>query len=251
MDSPTTQLSASSNNGVGQIRIGRMVNKKFPTYPGFTVIKVMTKSYGKYWQLCPYFLRNESGQIHENIWQFSKVYESVPESRQTHHPKAKSIVWQWPAEIHVKDGKVTPEYYKWRESGFNSPFAVRYPVGIHHRHHCLYSLNELTGNKEDYITSRKNLYVKLYCDLVKDKPLFRELKQRLNAGENLLICEVDGPHMESLKYYCDKYGLDEDFIVSDTMLMNQKNSDIMLNDALHPYGHGYSLAVALLDLTYD
>jgi hypothetical protein len=51
---------------------------------------------------------------------------------------------------------------------------------------------------------------------------------------------------ESLDYYVKKYGVAQDFIVGNTMLATRENLQIMLNDPLHPYGHGYCLANSLL-----
>ena len=73
------------------------------------------------------------------------------------------------------------------------------------------------------------------------------LKNRLINGENLLIIEVDGPHQESLDYYKEKYEVGDDFIQKNTMLANDENINIMLNDTKHPFGHGYCLAMTLLD----
>jgi hypothetical protein len=70
-------------------------------------------------------------------------------------------------------------------------------------------------------------------------------------GENLLIIEVDGPHEEDLEYYMKKYDVKKDFIENNTMLVNEENIKVMLNDGKHPYGHGYCLACELLDFDYE
>ena len=41
------------------------------------------------------------------------------------------------------------------------------------------------------------------------------------------------------------------FIKYKTMLATKENLDIMLNDTKYPFGHGYCLAAALLDLNMD
>lgn len=128
----------------------------------------------------------------------------------------------------------------------NSKEPIRYPIGFNNRHQCLYaikSIDELTPL--DYIESRKQIYLPLYIDLVKRESQFLELKMRLTKGENLLIIEVDGPHQESLDYYKDKYSVNDDFIENSTILVNEENMNIMLNDEKHPFGHGYCLAMAL------
>jgi hypothetical protein len=104
------------------------------------------------------------------------------------------------------------------------------------------------GQRLDYIAARKAIYLPLYLKLVVAKPQFSELRQRLAAGENLLIIEVDGPHQESLPYYKERYNVADNFIENSTVLATQENLQLVLNDAKHPFGHGYCLAAALLGL---
>ena len=221
------------------LRVGRIVFnysklKSIPRYEDFTNIPVMTPSFGEWHVLSPYDLIDEKGRILENKWQFFKVYRWIP--------KVNRKEWEYPTETHIKDGKYTPEYYAWRQKGSHHNLAVRYPVGFHHRHNCLYALDENEDGsinekeKLDYIQSRKRIYIKEYCRLVKMHPKFKELQKRLQSGENILIAEVDGPRKESLEYYKEKYGVDDDFIQDDTIIVNEKNMNIMLNDPKHPFG---------------
>ena len=82
---------------------------------------------------------------------------------------------------------------------------------------------------------------------------------------------MDGPCQSSLDYYKEKYDVDDNFIVDHTMEVTDKNIDIMLNDRKHPFGplrgegsprgyprrlgrrvgHGYCLAMALLNMEID
>jgi len=101
--------------------------------------------------------------------------------------------------------------------------------------------------KKKIITARKKVYVKEYCRLIRQQPKFKELQEKIKKGENLLIIEVDGPNEQSMQYYKDKYGVEDDFIINSTMLATENNMKIMLNDPKHPFGHGYCLALALLD----
>ena len=130
----------------------------------------------------------------------------------------------------------------------NNKDAVRYPVTFNKtvRASCLYALWE--GEKLGYIDARKKIYKKVYTDLVKKTNKFEKLKQMLQNGINFLIVEVDGPRQESLEYYKEKYKVSDDFIVNNTIEVNSKNMDIILNDTRHAFGHGYCLAMALLNL---
>ena len=256
----------------GQIRVGRRIydrNGKYkdPSFPGFTPILVLTKSTA-YGSLGPYELFDEKGRNFETMYQFSKVYQRVPTAREFKSRYDRTVIWEHPEEEHVKieqvqkeDGSVEkvyqilPAYLKWRAKGMKSVHAIRYPVGFNARSQCLFSFAEENGKiiREplNYIEARKKIYAPEYIRLVKKRSQFSELLKRLENGENLLIIEVDGPHQESLNYYKEKYGVEDDFIENDTMLCTQKNLSIMLNDTKHSYGHGYCLADALLELNVE
>jgi len=240
------------------IRVGRRQYHKGgytdPTYPDFKPIVSLTKS-TPYGSLGPYELKNDKGQILENIWQFSKVYEWIPESLQSYSRYDNTLIWQHGPETFVLDnGELTKEYLSWRDKGMNNEYAVRYPVTYSHRNKCLYALKELPDDyipkeeeKLDYIQSRKEIYLPLYLELVRKESKYQRLLRYLREGQNLLIIEVDGPHQESLDYYKDKYDVRNDFIEADSMPVTWENLDIMLNDDKHPFGHGYCLAWALLE----
>ncbi len=237
------------------IRVGRRTYKGNsyvdPSFEGFTSILCLTKS-SKYGDLGPYVLRNSDNQIMENIWQASKIYKYVPKTIQHYSRYDKTVIWDYPAEQHLDDNnQPLPSYWQWRKKLMNNPYPVRYPVGYKSRTQCYASLIEVNPNTYeylDYIMARKRIYLPVYCDLVKVQPLFKQLKDKLAKGENLLIIEVDGPHGESMPYYKEKYGISDDFIINNTILVNEFNMHILLNDPKHPFGHGYCLAMSLLDL---
>ncbi|MFS8160107.1 MAG: hypothetical protein ACMG6E_07840, partial [Candidatus Roizmanbacteria bacterium] len=228
-----------------------------PTFDGFTPIIVMTISTA-YGSLNPFYLKDEEGRIHENVWQAGKVYPDVPDTICRFSRYDSRVIWKWKAEVHAEklpDGswKVKKQYLKWRRQLMNCKDAVRYPVGFNHRHKCLFALAEGLDGKIipkplDYVASRKAIYLPLYVKLVKPQKQFKELKQRLAKGEKLLIIEVDGPHQESMPYYKEQYNVADDFIEGNTCLATEENLQLMLNDPKHPFGHGYCLAAALQDM---
>lgn len=110
----------------------------------------------------------------------------------------------------------------------------------------MYSLKD--GKKLNYVEARKEIYLKEYSDLVIKHPTFHKLQKWLKEGKNLLVIEINDPHQESLDYYKEKYGVEDDFIQHDTMLATKENLEIMLNDTKFPYGHGYCLAACLLNI---
>ena len=242
----------------GNICVGRRNGNKYPSKKGYTRIVVLMPSSpygGKKWvPLSPYYLKDDKGALVENIWQFSKYYRSVPHSHQMYSRFSKKVIWEHPSEVHETNGYPNQAYLAWREKGIQNTDAVRYPVGYNHRGECVSAYKEHDDGfvdldtPLDYVTARKEIYLPVYTKAVKKHPLFDALKEKLKNGENLLIIEVDGPHQESLSYYKELYGVGDDFIEDDSILVTKENMDIMLNDPKHNFGHGYCLAMALLDL---
>jgi len=248
------------------IRVGRRIYNKDgtytdPHYPGFTPIICLTKT-SPYGDLGPYVLKNNHGHIMENIWQFAKCYEKIPAAKEYYSRYDKTVIWNHPSEVHILNDELTPEWLNWHNKGLTCQYHVRFPAGFNNMHLCKFAVIEVYGDdcdydikcgdhkykKLDYIQARKQIYLPVYVNLVKQQRKFDSLQKRLLRGENLLIIEVDGPHYESLNYYKNLYNVDDDFIVNSTILVNQQNMDIMMNDSKHPFGHGYCLGMALCGL---
>lgn len=251
------------------IRIGRRIysrngtftDPKLPVdFPPHENIHVLTQC-SAYGSLGPYVLTDDKGRIMENIYQSKKVYQRVPASLQRYSRWDKKVIWDHPAETHVDEkSQLTPEYWSWRKKLSRHDYAVRYPVGFYGRSKCLYALKRARKytKKEkkqgvdieyvqlDYIEGRKQIYAPVYISLVRKEPQYEQLLEKLRSGQNLLIIEVDGPHQEDLDYYKEKYEVEDDFIVGNTMDCTKKNISIMLNDPKHPFGHGYCLGLSLL-----
>lgn len=215
-------------------------------YPYQTII-VMMRSHSKWWPLSPYCLKDDNGYILECIWQFSKAYEKVPKSIQRYSRYDDTIIWNHPEETHLINGNPTQKYWEWRQKGFENKYPVRYPVGFDYRKECKFFISD-DDEKLDYVEARKKIYLKTYIELVSEEPLFLDLKNKLKKGINLLIAEVDGPHQESMEYYSEKYGISPDLIQENCIEATRENLELMMNDMKHSFGHGYSLAWALLDL---
>jgi hypothetical protein len=222
----------------------------------------LTKS-SPYGALGPYELRDSKGRIHENIWQFSKVYEKVPTTVQK-APYTGEVIWKRGEEIHLSYDErspptITKAYRKWRRDGMYNPGAVRYPVGKENVSRCLYALKHSPHSgsvipkekKLGIVEGRKKIYWRQYRKLVVRQPLFVELQQRLNEGENLLVIEVDGPQQQSLDYYVKKYGVPPTFIEDRSTRINKGSLKIFLNDTRHSFGHGFCLAAALLEIDVE
>lgn len=219
---------------------GKRIYPKTPE--NYILVEVMTKC-SKYASLSPYILKNDQDHIMENIWQFSKIYENIPYAKQVYSKWNDTVIWEHPKEQHIKDNKILPAYWNWREKGFNATEAIRYPVGFHHRSKCIGLIPEYNKDEMiDYIESRKKVYVPLYIELVKKQEQFLELKSKLDSGINLFILEVDGPK------FSNKYNTNLNITKDNTILITKENINILLNEKKYPFGHGYCLAMALLDI---
>lgn len=179
------------------------------------------------YELVPYCLKDKDGHLMENIWQGSKVYESVIAQ---HEVKSGKVIWSHPSEYHIINGALTPAFWAWRKKLWNNHYAVRYPNGFHGRKTCLYTLwhDGIQWKQYQYIEARKAVYCKVYADLVQETTAYKQLKTLYDAGHNLQICEIDvrsGP--------CTEHVLRTE-----------------INNPDFAFGHGYVLAACLMGLTH-
>lgn len=189
------------------------------------------------YELSPYYLRNEEGQLMENLWQGVKIYKSVFEQKQVY---SGHVTWQWKSEIHIKDGEILPEYWKWRHALINNQYPVRYPNGYGGKHLCQGSLRYLpeeerpaTGEAYEhlnYIEARKKIYCPVYRSLVQKTTAYQCLQVFLANGVNLQITDVDVP---------------------DAVKVDQASFDQYLNDPSRSFGHTWTLAASLLGLKME
>jgi hypothetical protein len=242
----------------GKVYVGRRIytGSKFtdPTLPGCYPVVVMTAS-TKYGSLSPYELRDPKGRIVECAYQFSKIYSTVPKTCERVSRWDHTVIWEWPEQEHARyvNGQlqILPAYLQWRQAGMAVQKPIRYPVGRKARSECIGALGEnpdgsLNPQILSYIEARKKIYVPLYSEAVVKQPQFKELQQRVAAGQNLLIIEVDAAHQESLPYYIQKYGVRADFIVNECILAEPVGLEILLNDPTHNFGHGFVLSALLM-----
>lgn len=237
---------------MGQVRVGRITYKDglpiHPAFTGFTPIVVVSKT-SSYGSLSPYELKDEYGQILENIWQFSKIYRHVPALKQAYSPQHPEwIIWKQKEDTHTDEfGDPLPSYWEWRSAGMNNKYSVRRPAGS--LSPTLYFLKEKNGERLNWMQANKQIYIPLYCRLVRQEEQFLELRKRLLLGENLLIIGTGGPRAECLNHYQNVYGVNENFIEEDTMVANFENLHLILNDSIDErFVHSYCLAAALLGL---
>lgn len=179
------------------------------------------------YQITPYYLKDSEGHIFENIWQGSKVYQSVEAQ---HEIKGGKVIWSHPEEVHAIEGHLTKEFWAWRKKLWNNPYPVRYPNGFHGRHKCLHALWNENGQwiKLPYIPARKKIYCKIYAELVQATEAYIMLKKLFDQGQSIQICEMDVR----------------------SGLIAEENLRRELNNSEQPFGHGYVLAACLMGLTH-
>jgi len=234
---------------VGRAKYGRNGQISYPSYEGFEPFRVMMGGHSEHWPVSPYYLKDDDERIMENIWQFSKIYEKVPKITVPYSRWDNKTIWQYESETHVNSkGKVLPAYWDWREKGMHNEYAVRYPVGRANTRKCLYAIPDNDHNRKlDYLESRMEIYIPIYCALAKKEgDVFPMLQEKLENGHNILLIEPDGPHQEALQSYIQEQKVSEDFIENGTMLVTDESLSIMAFDTRFPFGHGYCLAMALL-----
>jgi len=134
-------------------------------------------------------------------------------------------------------------YYRWRNSLWECKNPIRYPNKIHRRKNTQFGLCvDKDGNeiRMDYLTTRKQIYVKEYIRLIKTLPEYVKLLNKLKKGENIMICEMDVPANGKRGEYgknCDENNICH---------MSIEKLEILLNDTNEAFGHGLCLAYSLL-----
>lgn len=143
----------------------------------------------------------------------------VRPQKQTISKWTKAPAWQWKGEKHYnkQTNELLPTWHAWHKAGTYFRHAVRYSNGFHGRKDCLFVLSpaaakaaattSATTTKQilsecDKLTiphGRYHVYFKTYAALVRADPFYQTLEERLARGENLQICEVDGPPVANTK----------------------------------------------------
>lgn len=93
----------------------------------------------------------------------------------------------------------------------------------------------------DYITSRKQLYMKEYTRLIKPLSEYDILLNKLKNNKNIMICEVDVPAIHKKGHFgkdCNENNICRDITID--------RLELLLDDPSEAFGHGLCLAHALL-----
>ena len=179
---------------------------------------VITVSKGKGWEkgLSPFVLGpcplygGRISQNMENAWQFSKVYKK-----------------------HLDGDKITDEYWKWAEDGWDDTWAHRYPMGKGAiPEFSLWYDGDSNEERLGYVEARKKIYIPLYRDAVLKTFAFKTLKQKYDAYK---------------KMNKDLYLVDFDAYMHKKLDMSY---DDVVNNEKRKMGHAFVLAMMLEDPEY-
>jgi hypothetical protein len=145
----------------------------------------------------------------EAYWQSGKVYEGFNEAQ-----RSKQVLW-WKNITEPK-----------RRYPGSKAFTVLY--SDHH-----------DGVKRDYISSRKEVYVPEYYNLVTTvgTESINKAKALLTAGKNICVYDFDGPRDNEGNPICLEVNLDT---------LREK-----INDPRHPFGHGYVVSSILANIPIE
>lgn len=235
-------------------------------------VNVLRWNYSEWTALCPYVLKTDGKEVNvnpgnvifENFWQGSKVYDVVyekdeyPSRYQMGNPKY--LYWSFRPETssgdvllnstevdpitHICSGPINYNlYYRWRNSLWACPHAIRYPNGRKRTVNTKFALVVEKDGKEsrlNYIDARKQIYVTEYIRLVKQLPEYKILLYKLKSGTNLLISEIDVPANGKKGLY----GRDVD--ADGNCIMSIEKLEQLMNDPSEAFGHGLALSYALL-----
>lgn len=172
----------------------------------------------------------------ETYWQSFKVWECVDAQ--------KNWMWTWPAERHVDSGTNKPNeaWHKWHAALLKNKAAVRRPNG---RAIPLFAWWE--GRRLGVVEARKEIYIPKLQALYRAHPTYQKLFDLVAVqGKKICILEPDGPLHEHFPH-----GMDVTL-----SLLNQLQDVTKLKDfpgvkstseKYVPYGHGYVLALTLLE----
>ena len=163
-----------------------------PKPPGYLLVNVTSQSSSPIWrQLSPMLLgptlfTTPRGVMRaanvENAWQYSKVYAVGPAGQ----------------PFVDASGEPNDAYYSWARAGWESPAAVRFPMGRGAR--PLYSISTAAGGGAaagdgghlGYVESRRRMYAPAYAAAAEASPAYAALLDLYRSGTPIGLVDFDG-----------------------------------------------------------
>ena len=255
-----------SSGGVGKIRIRSFyTGSTLPSVASFENIQAWSGGTEPWKLLSPFVIgpvviEGEAiAENFENFWQAHKVWEKV-DAQSTWQ-------WKWPAEVHVNEKEKLPNeaWHKWHNALLKTRHAVRRPNG---RAVPLYAWwprrratttttthkpvvsNDLNPQgdyvKLGVIEARKQIYIPFLQELYRKHPAYQSLLTKVKSGVNIIILEPDGPPS---MFYPNGLEVDLNMLVhlQEVTEVNQLPGLNTSSKKYVPYGHGYVIALCLLE----
>lgn len=164
-----------------------------------------TSNVGDFRELSPFILgpcatydADRLSMNFENLWQYSKVYHDFLDT--LNNPSV--------------------EYFIWRNLGWGSKRANRYPMGKGRTPAYAW----WNGEKLGYIAARKAIYARFYAENVVGTRSYLCLKEIYDSGQNIILRDYDG---------------------YDHRLLGMSLKDV-INEPNKKMGHAFVLAMILL-----
>jgi hypothetical protein len=212
----------------GSIRVGQ--TRKYSSYPnedGWETIPAWSRGKSPWKDLSPFFIRVNGGASFETWWQSWKVYETL-------------------GHTDPKTGDPNEAWQKWHDGLVFNPVPIRRPAG---KAIPVYAWWD--GRRLGVVEARKEIYIPTLQRLYRAHPTYQKLLEKVRGGQSIILVEPDGPDISMFP---------EGFDVNLEML--EKLQDVTrLEDFPHekaktvadlsgsryvPYGHGYVLALTIL-----
>lgn len=191
---------------------------------GYRNIPAWSRGASPYNQLSPFFIGpvihgEERAENFENFWQSHKVWPVILATK----------------EQHVENGEPNAQWKVWHDKLMRNKTAVRRPNG---RAIPLYAWWE--GEKLGVVEARKRIYIPYLQELYRKHPVYQQLLEMVRGGQNICIIEPDGPDPS---YYCEGVDMNLEKLIEwqDRTLLSE------LSGRYFPYGHGYVIALTLLE----
>lgn len=220
----------------GKIRIRSFYKGAVPNCPKFENIQAWSGGTLPWKQLSPFVIGPvtivddktgtviETAQNFESCWQSWKVWDVVG------------------TEKHIgEDGNPNEAWHKWHDALMKSKEAVRRPNGYAIPQYAWWK-----GQKLGIVEARKQIYIPLLQDLYRKSPAYVELLKMVKNGTNILILEPDGPPAQ---LYPVGLEVDLELLVKlqDVTQWSQLPGMHTSSKKYVPYGHGYVIALTLLE----
>jgi hypothetical protein len=211
--------------------------KPYPKEEDFVNLPVWSRGASPWSNLSPFFLKTDDGTIFENEWQRYKVYRKIDAQNQSY------CDWTYPETVHydASDTFKEEEWKKWSEKLKHHKKAVRHPNGRAIPVFAFYN-NERLG----VVEARKKIYIPMLQKIYRKHPDYHKILTMLQEGKNVILIEPDGPPM------ADALDVDIDLLTKLQDVTTRKEfwktieKEYYDQDKYFPYGHGYVLALTLL-----